>query len=76
MDSAALAHFAKEREDLDAQEKELREEVGKAEEKRRWFGDFKIFIEQVADFLDEKVSFVARSPPRRRLAHSPLLPLT
>lgn len=55
MDNAALSHFAKEREELDAQEKELREEVGKAEEKRRWFGDFKTLIDEVADFLDEKV---------------------
>ncbi len=54
MDSAALAHFAKERDELDAQEKELREEVDLAEEKRRWFGDFKVFIEEVADFLDVK----------------------
>lgn len=56
IDAAALAHFAHERAELAAQEKELREEVAKVEEKSRWFGDFKVFIEEVAAFLDEKVS--------------------
>ena len=63
MDNAALSHFKKERQELDAQEVELREEVGKAEEKRRWFGDFKTFVEEVADFLDEKVGHRRTQPP-------------
>ncbi|KAM0752770.1 hypothetical protein T439DRAFT_342265 [Meredithblackwellia eburnea MCA 4105] len=53
-DSSALDHFAREREELDAQEKELREEVQKAEQRNRWFAEFKGFIEEVAAFLDEK----------------------
>lgn len=57
MDSAALNHFTHERIELDSQEKELRTEVEKVGEKNRWFSDFKIFIEEVAAFLDEKVGF-------------------
>ncbi|KAM0790089.1 hypothetical protein ACM66B_005417 [Microbotryomycetes sp. NB124-2] len=54
MDSATLAHFDKEKLELDQQEQELRREVERVEEKNRWFGDFKLFIEDIAAFLDEK----------------------
>jgi GC-rich sequence DNA-binding factor len=67
LDAATLAHFSHERTELDAQEKELRTEVSQFEEKNRWFGDFKLFIEEVAAFLDEKVS--PPLPVRRRTAH-------
>lgn len=66
MDAAALTHFEHERAELVAQEKELREEVTKVEAKNRWFSDFKIFIEEVAAFLDEKV----RTPSRCSLLDS------
>lgn len=60
LDAATLSHFSRERAELDAQEQELRTEVEKAEEKNRWFSDFKLFIEEVAAFLDEKVSYFGR----------------
>ncbi|KAL4080710.1 GCFC-domain-containing protein [Scleroderma citrinum] len=43
-----------EQDQLDARETELREMIAKAETKRRWFADFKEFMESVATFLDEK----------------------
>lgn len=55
-EASALEHFEKERTELDAQEKELRDEVVKTEEKSRWFGEFKDEIEDWSAFLDEKVS--------------------
>ncbi|GAA5862749.1 hypothetical protein JCM1840_002660 [Sporobolomyces johnsonii] len=54
VDASSLAHFEHERADLDNQEKELREEVVKVEEKSRWFGEFKETVEDWAAFLDEK----------------------
>ncbi|KAK4050995.1 hypothetical protein OIV83_003124 [Microbotryomycetes sp. JL201] len=54
MDSAALVHFEREKVELDEQEQELRREVERVEQKSRWFGDFKLFIEDIAAFLDEK----------------------
>lgn len=41
---------------MEAREKEMRDMVGKAEEKRGWFGSFREWVEGVAGFLDEKVS--------------------
>lgn len=55
LDSSSLAHFEKERQDLDTQEKELREEVQKVEKKSRWFDEFKEEVEDWGAFLDEKV---------------------
>ncbi|KAG7098864.1 hypothetical protein E1B28_000767 [Marasmius oreades] len=52
--TAALNSLALEREQVDEREKELRELVGKAEEKRAWFGSFSEWVEGVAGFLDEK----------------------
>ena len=53
--SAALQSLAKERQDVEDREKEMRELVVKAEDKRAWFVDFKDWLESVAGFLDEKV---------------------
>ncbi|GAA5881856.1 hypothetical protein JCM3774_003060 [Rhodotorula dairenensis] len=54
LDASALEHFEKERGELDAQEKELRQEVVRTEEKSRWFGEFKDEVEDWSAFLDEK----------------------
>jgi len=56
-DTAALNSIALERESIDKREREMRDMVDKAEEKRAWFDDFKEWIEGVAGFLDEKVKF-------------------
>jgi len=56
--SASLDSLAREREELDIKEKELRVMVEKAEEKRAWFGSFNEWVESVAAFLDEKVKFL------------------
>lgn len=54
--TAALNALAEERKQVEAREKEMRDMVGKAEEKRGWFGSFREWVEGVAGFLDEKVS--------------------
>lgn len=53
--TAALNTLAQERGEVDDREQEMRDMVGRAEEKRAWFGDFKEWVESVAGFLDEKV---------------------
>lgn len=55
LDRSSLDHFTHERQELDQQERELRIEVEKVEEKSRWFGEFKEMVEVWAQFLDEKV---------------------
>ncbi|KAF9263422.1 hypothetical protein L218DRAFT_980230 [Marasmius fiardii PR-910] len=52
--TSALNSLVQEREQVNEREKELRELVGKAEEKRAWFDSFREWIEGVAGFLDEK----------------------
>ncbi|KAF8887184.1 nineteen complex-related protein 2-domain-containing protein [Infundibulicybe gibba] len=52
--TSALSSLAQERGQVEDREKEMREMVGRAEEKRAWFGSFKEWIEGVASFLDEK----------------------
>ncbi|TFK27623.1 hypothetical protein FA15DRAFT_586077 [Coprinopsis marcescibilis] len=52
--AAALTNLALERDQVEEREKEMREMVVKAEDKRAWFGDFYDWIESVASFLDEK----------------------
>ncbi|KAJ2933384.1 hypothetical protein H1R20_g3695, partial [Candolleomyces eurysporus] len=52
--TAALNSLAQERLDVDEKEKEMRDMVIKAEDKRAWFGDFRDWLESVAGFLDEK----------------------
>ncbi|GAA5934347.1 uncharacterized protein JCM15063_004548 [Sporobolomyces koalae] len=54
LDAASLEHFVKERQDLDKQEQELRQEVETVEKKSRWFEEFKDTVEDWAAFLDEK----------------------
>jgi hypothetical protein len=56
--TAALNSLAQERDDVDKREMEMREMVGKAEEKRGWFEQFRDWVEGVAGFLDEKVRFI------------------
>lgn len=53
--TAALENIAQEREAVEKREKEMREMVGSAEEKRAWFESFRDWVESVAGFLDEKV---------------------
>lgn len=50
-----------ERTQLDTREKELREMITRAEDKRSWFAAFKDWIESVATFLDEKVRISSSS---------------
>ncbi|KAG6827182.1 hypothetical protein H0H92_012892 [Tricholoma furcatifolium] len=52
--TSALNSLAKERADIDEREVEMREMVGRAEEKRAWFESFREWLEGVAGFLDEK----------------------
>ncbi|KAG5646496.1 hypothetical protein DXG03_003261 [Asterophora parasitica] len=52
--TAALNALAKERAEVDDREAEMREMVGRAEDKRAWFESFKEWLESVAGFLDEK----------------------
>lgn len=54
--TVALENIAQEREAVEQREKEMREMVGNAEEKRAWFESFRDWVEGVAGFLDEKVS--------------------
>ena len=50
-----MVSIAEERAQLEIREKEMREMISKAEEKRSWFAAFRDWIESVATFLDEKV---------------------
>ena len=49
--------LADERAQLEAREKEMREMIVKAEDKRSWFAAFREWVESVATFLDEKVGY-------------------
>lgn len=53
--TVALENIAQERDAVEQREKEMREMVGNAEEKRAWFEGFRDWVEGVAGFLDEKV---------------------
>ncbi|EMD40093.1 hypothetical protein CERSUDRAFT_81377 [Gelatoporia subvermispora B] len=52
--SASMASLGEEQLMLEAREKEMREMIAKAEEKRSWFAAFREWVESVATFLDEK----------------------
>lgn len=52
--TATLSSLAQERDELDVRETEMRDMVGRAEEKRVWFSSFNEWVEGVAAFLDEK----------------------
>jgi len=54
--TVALNSIVLERESVDKREREMRNMIEIAEEKRAWFDDFKQWVEGVASFLDEKVS--------------------
>lgn len=47
--------LADERAQLEVREKEMRNMIVEAEDKRSWFSAFRDWIESVATFLDEKV---------------------
>ena len=55
--AAAMHSLADEREQLEVREKEMREMIVKAEDKRSWFAAFREWVESVATFLDEKVGY-------------------
>ncbi|RPD62638.1 GCFC-domain-containing protein [Lentinus tigrinus ALCF2SS1-7] len=59
--SAAMSKLGEEQRILEAREKEMRDMIAKAEEKRSWFSAFREWVESVATFLDEKF------PPLERL---------
>ena len=50
-----MVSVADERAQLEVREKEMRDMIAKAEEKRSWFAAFRDWVESVATFLDEKV---------------------
>ncbi|KAL1950433.1 hypothetical protein VTO73DRAFT_5557 [Trametes versicolor] len=52
--SAAMSKLGEEQRLLEEREKEMREMIAKAEEKRSWFSAFREWVESVATFLDEK----------------------
>ncbi|KAL4245564.1 Intron Large complex component GCFC2-like protein [Abortiporus biennis] len=52
--TASMVSLSEEQQQLEAREKEMREMIAKAEEKRSWFSSFREWIENVATFLDEK----------------------
>jgi GC-rich sequence DNA-binding factor len=54
-DVSSLNSLAEEGAQLDIREAEIRQKIGKAEEKRSWFVAFREWVESVATFLDDKV---------------------
>ncbi|KAF8262278.1 GCFC-domain-containing protein [Lactarius quietus] len=52
--TALVSALSIEHNQLDGRETELREIIARTEEKRRWFADFRDWLENVATFLDEK----------------------
>ncbi|KAH9080570.1 GCFC-domain-containing protein [Lactarius deliciosus] len=52
--TASVSAVSVEYDQLDGRETELREIIAMTEEKRRWFADFRDWLENVATFLDEK----------------------
>jgi GC-rich sequence DNA-binding factor len=59
--TALVSALSVENDQLDGRETELREIIARTEEKRRWFADFRDWLENVATFLDEKVCFIISS---------------
>jgi hypothetical protein len=60
--TALVSALSVENDQLDGRETELREIIARTEEKRRWFADFRDWLENVATFLDEKVCLIISSP--------------
>jgi GC-rich sequence DNA-binding factor len=52
--TALVSALSIENDQLDGRETELREIIARTEQKRRWFADFRDWLENVATFLDEK----------------------
>ncbi|KAH9841721.1 nineteen complex-related protein 2-domain-containing protein, partial [Rhodofomes roseus] len=52
--TATMASLGEEQLKLDVREKDMREMIAKAEDKRSWFAAFREWVESVATFLDEK----------------------
>ncbi|KAI1794968.1 GCFC-domain-containing protein [Ganoderma leucocontextum] len=52
--STSLSKLGEEQRLLEQREREMREMIAKAEEKRSWFSAFREWMESVATFLDEK----------------------
>lgn len=52
--AASVASLEREEEQLETREKEMRDMITKAEDKRSWFAAFREWVESVATFLDEK----------------------
>ncbi len=59
--TASVSALSVEHDQLDGRETELREIIARTEEKRRWFADFRDWLENVATFLDEKVRLIISS---------------
>lgn len=55
--TSSISQLADERLTIEIKEKDMRELVVSAENKRSWFSGFRDWVEAVAAFLDEKVSF-------------------
>ena len=53
--TASMVSLSDEMAQIEIREKEMREMITKAEEKRSWFASFREWMESVATFLDEKV---------------------
>lgn len=56
--AASVASLEREQEQLETREKEMRDMITKAEDKRSWFAAFREWVESVATFLDEKACLV------------------
>ncbi|CAL1712429.1 unnamed protein product [Somion occarium] len=52
--TTSMASLGEEQTQLETREKEMRDMIAKAEEKRSWFVAFREWVESVATFLDEK----------------------
>ncbi|TRM64154.1 nineteen complex-related protein 2-domain-containing protein [Schizophyllum amplum] len=58
--TSSLNAVAKERDEIEEREKEMRDMVERAEAKRAWFDEFREWVESVAGFLDEKYPALER----------------
>ena len=54
--TSSITKLAEERISIEEKEKDMRKMVVDAENRRSWFNGFKDWVENIAAFLDEKVS--------------------
>lgn len=54
---------------MDRQEGDLRKEVARVESKREWAVEFRGWVEELARFLEVKVSYAFLESPSLSLAH-------